>query len=237
MDDLATQMHGLNLAHGLDLTKHPFHESLAFQKARSIMNISDFCNAINDDKDGPRYLKSITQIVDYDISTHEKTNEEFAGLRKTIRTYQRKDAKAEKELSDAMQKLIESEEGYTMKAAECTRLQGERDAITAQLIDARAHHEVDPRIQDELAKARAQRVDHAKDLKELDAAQVEIIQLRKQLMEARKTNEGGATMVATTTALNYRPRRIGPKSNSQAKIKLRTDHGHTRSRRNWRPIV
>lgn len=51
------------------------------------MNISNFHNNINDNKDGPRYLKFIAQIVDYDISTHEKTSEEFAGLQKTICIY------------------------------------------------------------------------------------------------------------------------------------------------------
>ncbi|MCJ1271531.1 hypothetical protein MMC22_011433 [Lobaria immixta] len=195
MDDLATQMHSLNLAHGLDLTKHPLHESLAFQKPQNIMNISDFRNTINDDRDGPRYLKSIAQIVDYDISTHEKTSEEFASLQKTIRTYQQKEAKSAKELSNAMQKLIKSEEGYTMKVVKCTRLQEELDTTTTQLNNARAHQEVDSQIQNELAKAPAQRVDHAKDLRKLDAAQVKIIQLRKQLVKARKTNEGGATML------------------------------------------
>ena len=73
-------MHGLSLAHGLDLTKHSFHESLAFQKPQNIMNISDFCNAINDNKDGPCYLKFIAQIVDYDIFIYEKTSKKFAGL-------------------------------------------------------------------------------------------------------------------------------------------------------------
>ena len=146
MDDLATQMHGFNLAHGLDFTKYPFHELLAFQKPQNIMNISDFCNAINDNKNEPRYLKSIAQIVDYGISTHEKTSKEFADLQKTIRTYQQKEAKSAKESSDTMQKLIKSEEGYTMKAAKCTWLQEELDTITIQLINARVHHEVDPQI-------------------------------------------------------------------------------------------
>ena len=30
MDDLATQIHGLSFAHGLDFIKHPFHKLLAF---------------------------------------------------------------------------------------------------------------------------------------------------------------------------------------------------------------
>ena len=73
-------MHGFNLAHGLDLTKHLFHKLLAFQKAWNIINISNFRNAINDDKDRPHYFKSIAQIVDYIISTYEKTSKKFAGL-------------------------------------------------------------------------------------------------------------------------------------------------------------
>ena len=175
------------------------------------MNISDFRNAINDNKDGPRYLKSIAQIVNYDIFTHEKTSEEFAGLQKTVCTYQKKETKSEKELSDAMQKLIKLEEEYTIKVAECIRLQEE--------LDARAHHEMDSQMQDKLAKARAQHVDHAKDLKELDAAQVEIIQLWRQLVKAQKTNKGGATIIATTTALNYQPRGIKPKEQLTGKDK------------------
>ena len=62
-------------------------------------------------------------------------------------------------------------------------------------------------------------MDHAKDLKKLDAMQVEIIQLQKQLVETQKTNESGATMVATTTVLNYQPYRIGPKKQLTGKYK------------------
>ena len=62
-------------------------------------------------------------------------------------------------------------------------------------------------------------MDHTKDLKELDATQVKIIQLQKQLMEAQKTIEGGATMVATTTAFNYWPHGIGLKEQLMSKDK------------------
>ena len=118
-----------------------------------------------------------------------------------------------------MQKLTKSEEGYTMKAAKCTWLQKKLDNINTQIIDAYAHQKVDLQIQDKLAKAHTQRVDHAKDLKELDTAQIEIIQLRKQLVEVQKINKSGATLVAITTALNYWPHGIGPKKQLTGKDK------------------
>ena len=62
-------------------------------------------------------------------------------------------------------------------------------------------------------------MDHAKDLKELDTVQVEIIQLWKQLVETQKTSKGSATMVAITTALNYQPHGIGPKEQFTGKDK------------------
>ncbi|MCJ1260474.1 hypothetical protein MMC22_000335, partial [Lobaria immixta] len=138
---------------------------------------------INDNKDGPRYLKSIAQIVDYDISTHEKTNKKFAGLQKIICTCQQKETKLAKNLSNAIQKFIESEKRYTMKIAKCTQLQKKLNIITTQFIDARAHYKVDLQIENKLVKACAQRVDHAKYLNGLDTVQFKIIQLQKQLVE------------------------------------------------------
>ena len=202
----------------LNLSEHPAHELLNLPKQRVFNDFAGFCHIVAETTDGPRVFCSLSKLVEYDITTHQKMTEQYAQwksvgraelakqkeMQKEIDWLSRKLGRTSQELDQTNKRLVTSRDKYTGMQEELDRVKEELGSTQVQLTKKRSM--LGAQEQDKLIeRERAQRFELLDELQEVNK---ENASLRKQL-----ANNGVASTanVASDPVANYRPRGIGPK--------------------------
>lgn len=95
--------------HTIDLTMHPYHKSLSLPTTYQITSLQELRNIINNNNEGPRWLKFIAQAVAYDNLTHKKSSEKVATFKTLARKCKEKAKRSAQLLVDSKEQFIEKE--------------------------------------------------------------------------------------------------------------------------------
>ena len=71
--------------HTVDLKMHPYHRSLRLPTTYRVTSLQELKDVINDDDEGPHWLKFLSQAITYDDATYEKASDEVATYKALIR--------------------------------------------------------------------------------------------------------------------------------------------------------
>ena len=78
VEKLATNLEKMALETSLNLSEHPAHELLNLPEQRVFNDFAGFCHTVAETTDGPRVFRSLSKLVEYDITTHQKMTEQYA---------------------------------------------------------------------------------------------------------------------------------------------------------------
>ena len=219
VEKLATNLEKMALETSLNLSEHPAHELLNLPEQRVFNDFAGFRHIVAETTDGPRVFRSLSKLVEYDITTHQKMTEQYAQwksvgraelakqkeMQKEIDRLSRKLDRTSQELDQTYQQLAISRNEYTGMRKELDRVKEELGSTQVQLTKERSM--LDAQEQDKLIEG--ERTQRFKLLDELREVNKENASLRKQL-----ANGGMASVanVASDPVANYRLRGIGPKN-------------------------
>ena len=212
----ATDPDELSLNVNLNLAELPAHQLFHLPPRHSFARISDFRHALNT-SNGTRTYHALTQMVAYDVTTHQKIAQQYVELQQQSRdqSAQRKQVQkdlvqAEKELTQIEQELNRSQGKYQSMQKPRDELRQDVQLADAQLLSLQRHNQ-----------AKKSKIQEERDLKaqlqaDLDHAMQRNEYLGESLARAREQLATGVAGVAgaagtTNAAENYRPRGIGPK--------------------------
>ena len=111
----------------MNLSEHPAHELLNLPKQRVFNDFAGFCHIVAETTDGPRVFCSLSKLVEYDITTHQKMTEQYAQwksvgraelakqkeMQKEIDRLSRKLGRTSQELDQTNERLVTSRDEYT----------------------------------------------------------------------------------------------------------------------------
>ena len=111
----------------LNLSEHLAHELLNLPEQRVFNDFAGFCHIVAETTDGPRVFCSLSKLVEYDITTHQKMTEQYAQwksvgraeltkqkeLQKEIDWLSRKLGRTSQELDQTNERLVISQDKYT----------------------------------------------------------------------------------------------------------------------------
>ena len=129
VEKLATNLNkiALSLDTNLNLSEHPARELLNLPEQRVFNHFAGFCHIVADTTDGPRVFCSLTKLVVYNITTHQKMTEQYAQwksvgraelakqkeMQKEIDRLSRKLGRTSQELDQTNERLVTSRDEYT----------------------------------------------------------------------------------------------------------------------------
>ena len=198
------------------MSEHPAHELLNLPEQRVFNDFAGFCHIVAETTNGPRVFCSLSKLVEYNITTHQKITEQYdqwksvgraelakqKEMQKEIDWLSRKLGQTSQELDQTNEQLVTLRDKYTGMQEELDRVKEELRSTQVQLTKERSM--LSAQKQDKLIEGeRAQRFEL---LDELRAVNKKNASLRKQLAG------GSVASVAANPVASYRPRGIGPKN-------------------------
>ena len=207
----------------LNLSEHPAHELLNLPEQRVFNDFAGFRHIVAETTDGPRVFRSLSKLVEYDITTHQKMTEQYAQwnsvkraklakqkkMQKEIDRLSRKLGQTSQELDQTNEQLVTSRDKYTGMQEELDQVKEKLRSTQVQLTKERSM--LGAQEQDKLIDGeRSQRFELLDELQEVNK---ENAILRKQLADgvASVASVASVANVANNPVSNYRPRGIGPK--------------------------
>ncbi|MCJ1267390.1 hypothetical protein MMC22_007275, partial [Lobaria immixta] len=112
--------------HTIDLKMHPYHRSLRLPTTYQVTSFHELRDVINNDNEGPHWLKFLSQAIAYDNATHEKASNEVA-------TYKTLARKCKRKVKSSEQRLVDSEECVIAKEIDNETLQTKLKEVQTQL--------------------------------------------------------------------------------------------------------
>ena len=112
--------------HTIDLKMHPYHRSLCFPTIYQVMSLYEFRDVINNNDEGPHWLKFLSQAIAYNNATHKKAFNEIV-------TYKALARKCKKKVRSLAQRLVNSKERFIAKEIDNENLQTKLNDIQTQL--------------------------------------------------------------------------------------------------------
>ena len=217
VEKLATNLDKMALeTTSLNLSEHPAHKLLNLPEQRVLNNFAGFRQIVAKTTNGPRVFCSLSKLVEYNITTHQKMTEQYAQwksvgqaklakqkeMQKEIDWLSRKLGRTSQELDQTNEQLVTSQNKYTGMQEKLDRVKKELESTQVQLTKKRSM--LGAQEQDKLIEGdRAQRF---KLLDELRAVNKDNASLRKQLAG------GSVASVTANPVASYRPHGTGPKN-------------------------
>ena len=173
--------------HTIDLKIHPYHRFLRLLTTYQVTFFHKLRDVINDDNEGPHWLKFLLQIIAYNDATHKKASDEVVMYKTLAR-------KCKKKIRLSAQHLVDSEKHFIAKEINNENLQTELDDVQTQLTNVRVQCE-----------------DNVVTLTEYEQLQQQIENMQSQLENAlaRRKNNMATNINTTTIATTWRPCSIG----------------------------
>ena len=116
--------------HTVDLKIHPYHKSLRFSTTYQITSLHELRDIINNDNEGPHWLKFLLQAIAYDDAIYEKAFDEIA-------TYKALACKCKKKIRLSAQRFVNSEKHFIAKEINNENLQTKLNNVQTQLTNIR----------------------------------------------------------------------------------------------------